>query len=75
MLATGAAPPPAAMPAALPASALRATKALMQSESSKTLHRNDEELAVFKERLTSPELKEAATAFLEKRQPDFSKFS
>ncbi|MBV8465298.1 MAG: enoyl-CoA hydratase [Burkholderiales bacterium] len=60
---------------ALPASALRATKALMKSESGRTMSRIDEELAVFKERLTSPELKEAATAFLEKRQPDFSKFS
>ena len=59
----------------LPASALRATKALMKSESGRTMSRIDEELAVFKERLTSPELKEAATAFLEKRQPDFSKFS
>jgi len=60
---------------ALPASSLRATKALMKSESGRTLSRIDEELTVFKERLTSPELKEAATAFLEKRQPDFSKFS
>jgi len=60
---------------ALPASALRATKALMKSESGRTMSRIDEELAVFMERLVSPELKEAATAFLEKRQPDFSKFS
>jgi enoyl-CoA hydratase/carnithine racemase len=59
---------------ALPASALRATKALLQSDSGRTLTRINEELIVFKERLTSPELKEAATAFLEKRQPDFSKF-
>jgi len=59
---------------ALPAAALRATKALLQSDSGRTLHRIDQELSVFKERLTSPELKEAATAFLEKRQPDFSKF-
>jgi enoyl-CoA hydratase/carnithine racemase len=59
---------------ALPAAALRATKALLQSDSGRTLHRIDQELSVFKERLTSPELKEAATAFLEKRPPDFSKF-
>ena len=60
---------------ALPAASLRATKALMQSDSGRTLGRIDEELTVFKERLTSPELKEAATAFLEKRAPDFTKFS
>jgi enoyl-CoA hydratase/carnithine racemase len=59
---------------ALPAAALRATKALLQSDSGRTLHRIDQELSVFKERLTSPELKEAATAFLEKRPPEFSKF-
>ena len=60
---------------ALPAASLRATKALMKTHVSRTSARIDEELAVFKERLVSPELKEAATAFLEKRQPDFSKFS
>lgn len=60
---------------ALPAASLRATKALMKTHASRTSARIDEELAVFKERLVSPELKEAATAFLEKRQPDFSKFS
>lgn len=60
---------------ALPAAALRATKALMKSDSGRTLARIDEELVVFKERLVSPELKEAASAFLEKRAPDFSQFS
>lgn len=60
---------------ALPAASLRATKALMKTHVSRTSARIDEELDVFKERLVSPELKEAATAFLEKRQPDFSKFS
>jgi enoyl-CoA hydratase/carnithine racemase len=60
---------------ALPAAALRATKALMQSEAGRTVNRIDEELTVFLDRLASPELKEAATAFLEKRQPDFSKFN
>lgn len=60
---------------ALPAASLRATKALMKTHASRTSARIDEELAIFKERLVSPELKEAATAFLEKRAPDFSKFS
>ena len=60
---------------ALPPAALRATKALMKTHVARTSTRIDEELAVFQQRLASPELKEAATAFLEKRQPDFSKFS
>ena len=60
---------------ALPPAALRATKALMKTHVARTSARIDEELTVFKERIASPELKEAATAFLEKRQPDFSKFS
>ena len=59
---------------ALPAASLRATKALMKTHAARTGARIEEELAVFKERLVSPELKEAATAFLEKRAPDFSKF-
>jgi enoyl-CoA hydratase/carnithine racemase len=60
---------------ALPAASLRATKALMKTHVGRTSTRIEEELTVFKERLASPELKEAATAFLEKRAPDFSKFS
>jgi len=60
---------------ALPPAAFRATKALMKTHVARTSARIDEELTVFKERIASPELKEAATAFLEKRQPDFSKFS
>jgi enoyl-CoA hydratase/carnithine racemase len=57
---------------ALPPAALRATRKLLKS--AETSARIDAELAIFLERLTSPELQEAATAFLEKRPADFSKF-
>ena len=34
----------------------------------------NDEGKVFSERLTSPEAREAMTAFFEKRKPDFSRF-
>jgi enoyl-CoA hydratase/carnithine racemase len=61
--------------AAQPASALRATKALMRRWSAE---RVKEVLAAeseaFGERLGSPEFAEAARAFFERRKPDFSRF-
>jgi enoyl-CoA hydratase/carnithine racemase len=59
--------------AALPPAALRASKALMRADSQALAERIGEENAEFARRLQSPEFREAATAFFEKRAPDFSK--
>ena len=37
--------------------------------------RIQQEIALFTERLASPEAQEAFAAFMEKRKPDFSRFS
>ena len=62
--------------AAQPAASLRITKALMkrpiESAVSKTI---SEELEIFIGRLKSPEAAEAFQAFMEKRKPDYSRFS
>lgn len=61
--------------AALPPESIRLTKRLMKSRYVQTLAATiDEETRVFTERLSSPEAKEALSAFLEKRKPDFSRF-
>lgn len=62
--------------ASKPAASLRETKMLMKQgiHEAVKLAMGDESEA-FRERLESPEAKEAFAAFLEKRAPDFSKFS
>jgi len=53
--------------------ALRLTKRLVRGDKAEMLKRMEEEGVLFAERLQSAEFREAATAFLEKRAPDFSK--
>jgi enoyl-CoA hydratase/carnithine racemase len=61
--------------AAKPPAALRATKALMkQALLAEVEGAMAREAKAFGERLVSPEAKEAFSAFLEKRKPDFSRF-
>jgi enoyl-CoA hydratase/carnithine racemase len=61
--------------AGLPPAAVRAAKALMKRRLAEPLAAAmAEEGELFRERLRSPEAREAMTAFFEKRRPDFSKF-
>jgi enoyl-CoA hydratase/carnithine racemase len=65
----------AARLAELPPESLRLTKRLMKAAHAELVRRTiDEEGRIFRERLDSPEAKEALRAFLEKRKPDFSRF-
>jgi enoyl-CoA hydratase/carnithine racemase len=60
----------------LPPGAVRATKRLMRGPLTEQLFKTiDGENAEFSQRLTSPEAKEAFSAFFQKRKPDFSQFS
>ena len=61
--------------AALPPQAVRLTKRLIRHGTADVPARMAEELSLFGERLGSPEAKEAFAAFMEKRKPDFSRFS
>ncbi len=61
---------------ALPPGAVRASKKLMRGTvASQLLKTIDGENDVFADRLTSPEAKEAFSAFFQKRKPDFTQFS
>jgi len=65
----------AASLAALPPESIRLTKKLMKARHAKAVGEQiAEEGRLFMERLSSPEAKEAMSAFLEKRKPDFSRF-
>jgi enoyl-CoA hydratase/carnithine racemase len=61
--------------ATLPPQAVKQTKFLMRRGKSDLAGRIGEELELFRERVGSPEAAEAFAAFMEKRLPDFSRFS
>jgi enoyl-CoA hydratase/carnithine racemase len=65
----------AAALAALPPASVRVSKELIRHELRQRLRdAMEREGRAFRERLVSPEAREALTAFLEKRDPDFSRF-
>ncbi len=59
----------------LPLAALKQSKALMKANLEEIIGWIDYEADIFMQRVQSPEMLEALTAFKEKRLPDFSKFN
>jgi enoyl-CoA hydratase/carnithine racemase len=60
--------------ASLPPAAVRLTKQLLKDDRGGVGVRIEQEADIFVDRLKAPEFQEAASAFLEKRPPDFSRF-
>ncbi len=58
-----------------PPSAMRETKRLLRGNTAELEARIMEEVRIFTGQLSSPEAREAFTAFMEKRKPDFSKIA
>jgi enoyl-CoA hydratase/carnithine racemase len=61
--------------ASLPPAAVRLTKQLLKDDRGGVGVRIEQEADIFLDRLKAPEFQEAASAFLEKRPPDFSRFN
>jgi enoyl-CoA hydratase/carnithine racemase len=61
--------------ASLPSAAVRLTKQLLKDDRGGVGVRIEQEADIFVDRLKAPEFQEAASAFLEKRPPDFSRFN
>ena len=60
---------------ALPLASIKQTKALMKNNVKDIIECIDHEAEIFMQRVSSPEMKEAVAAFMQKRQPDFSQFN
>ena len=61
--------------AALPLASLKQTKALMKHNLPEILKCLDDEAEIFMQRVQSPETREAVSAFMQKRQPNFMQFN